>query len=308
MNVNIRYYVLTIAAIFMALGIGIFIGFMLDGQKVFSEQQETIINQLEQKFKDIQTENSNLKDNVQSLNKQLDYMNQYGKIVFPELVKGRLNGVKVAIIETNNDFIYPGLRNALMKAGATISSVTIFKDDLNNLDQSEKDDLITNLSKYGNIDSNHLIESLSEKLTEVLVTGQDGELITYLKDKGYIDFTGTPGNTDFIVLAGGSNLKNNNLNIVDIPIIRQSKILNVPIVGVEQSDVKYSYMDAYRKQHLSTVDNIDTIIGQTSLVMVMQGKDGNYGIKAGDTAIMPDSFIEYQQNQNQNKTDSNEVK
>lgn len=307
MNVNIRYYVLTIAAIFMALGIGIFIGFMLDGQKVFSEQQDTIINQLEQKFKDIQTENSNLKDNVQSLNKQLDYMNQYNKIVFPELVKGRLNGVKVAIIETNNDFIYPGLRNALMKAGATISSITIFKDNLNNLDESDKTDLLNNLSKYGNVDSNHLVETLSQKLTDVIISGQDAELITYLKDKGYIDFTGTPGSTDFIVLAGGSNLKNNNLNIVDIPIIRQAKILNVPIVGVEQSDVKYSYMDAYRKQHLSTVDNIDTIIGQTSLIMVMQGKDGNYGIKPGDTSIMPDSFIETTQ-QNQNSTNSNEVK
>lgn len=307
MNVNIRYYVLTIAAIFMALGIGIFIGFMLDGQKVFSEQQDTIINQLEQKFKDIQTENSNLKDNVQSLNKQLDYMNQYNKIVFPELVKGRLNGVKVAIIETNNDFIYPGLRNALMKAGATISSITIFKDNLNDLDESDKTDLLNNLSKYGNVDSNHLVESLSQKLTDVIISGQDAELITYLKDKGYIDFTGTPGNTDFIVLAGGSNVKNNNLNIVDIPIIRQAKILNVPIVGVEQSDVKYSYMDAYRKQHLSTVDNIDTVIGQTSLIMVMQGKDGNYGIKPGDTSFMPDSFIEPTQ-QNQNSTNSNEVK
>ncbi|SNX55381.1 copper transporter [Thermoanaerobacterium sp. RBIITD] len=299
MNVNIRYYVLTIAAIFMALGIGIFIGFMLDGQKAFSEQQDTIINQLEQKFKDIQTENSNLKDNVQSLNKQLDYMNQYNKIIFPELVKNRLTGVKVAIMETNNDFIYPGMRNALIKAGATINSITIFKDSLNNLSDSDKKDLIDFLSKYGKVDENHIIEFLSQKLSNAIITGQDSDLINFLKDKGYIDFSGTIGGTDFVVLAGGSNNKNNNVNIIDIPIIKQVKNLNIPIVGVEQSDVKYTYMEAYKKQRLSTIDNIDSVIGQTSLIMVMQGKEGNYGIKPGDTSIMPDSFIEVtQQNQN----------
>lgn len=39
MNINIKYYVLTIASIFIALGIGIFIGFMLDGQKVFQSNK-----------------------------------------------------------------------------------------------------------------------------------------------------------------------------------------------------------------------------------------------------------------------------
>lgn len=303
MNVNIRYYVLTIAAIFMALGIGIFIGFMLDGQKAFSEQQDTIINQLEQKFKDIQTENSNLKTNVQSLNKQLDYLNQYNKQVFPELVKGRLNGINVAILETNNDFIYPGMRNALIKAGATIDSITIFKDNLSNLSDSEKNNLINYLTKYGSVNKDNFIEFLSQKLSNAILTGQDSELINYLKGKGYIDYSKSVNNTnanpDFVIIAGGSNNKKNNINIIDIPIIKQVKNLNIPIVGVEQSDVKYTYMDAYKRQRLSTVDNVDSIIGQTSLIMVMQGKEGNYGIKAGDTSLMPDSFIDMsQQNQN----------
>lgn len=297
MNVNIKYYVLTIASIFMALGIGIFIGFMLDGQKVFSEQQDSIINELEQKFKDIQTENTALKNSIQELDKQINYYNQYNKVIFPELVSNRLNGIKVSIIETNNDFIYPGMRNALLKSGAIVNSITIIKDGFNVSNDADKQDLINYLSKYGNVDEKHLSEFLSSKLANAIVTGQDNDLITYLKEKGYIDFTGTIGNVDFIIIAGGSNNKNNYLNTVDIPIIRQVKSLNIPIVGVEQSDAKYSYIDAYKRQRISTVDNIDSIIGQTSLIMVMQGKEGNYGIKQSAISLMPDSFVNFTENQ-----------
>ncbi|MDI6604212.1 MAG: copper transporter [Thermoanaerobacteraceae bacterium] len=290
MNINIRYYVLTIAAIFMALGIGIFIGFMLDGQKAFSIQQDTIINQLEQKFKDIQSENSNLKNNVQNLTKEKDILNQYGKIVFPILVSKKLEGVKVAIIETNNDFICSGMINALTKAGASINSITIFNNNINNLSDAEKKDLSNYLSKYGTVDSKNITDFLSAKLSNAIATGQDNDLITYLKDKGYINFNGVSGNTDFVIIVGGSNNKDNNLNNIDIPIIKQIKTLNIPIVGVEPSDVKYSYVETYKKQRLSTVDNIDNIVGQTALIMVMQGKEGHYGVKPGDSALMPDSF------------------
>jgi len=293
MNINIKYYVLTIASIFIALGIGIFIGFMLDGQKVFSEQQTAIINELEQKFKDLQTENNNLKNTVQELNKQIGYYNQYHQIIFPELVADRLTGVKVAIIETTNEFIYSGMRNALLKAGATIESITVIKDSFDTGDELEVQNLIDFLSnKYGvTVDEKHLNEFVASKLANAIVTGQDVDLIDYLKTNGYIDFTGIPGNTDFVIIAGGSNNKDNNVASIDIPIIKQVKLLNVPIVGVEQSDTKYSYIDAYKKQHISTIDNVEDIIGQTSLIMVMEGKEGNYGIKQSAMSLMPDSFM-----------------
>ncbi|MBE3579564.1 MAG: copper transporter [Caldanaerobacter subterraneus] len=292
MNINIKYYVLTIASIFVALGVGIFIGFMLDGQKIFSEQQTAIINELEQKFKDLQAENANLKNTVQELNKEINYYNQYHQIIFPELVANRLTGVKVAIIETTNEFIFSGMRNALLKAGATIESITIIKEGFDAGDELEVQNLINFLSnKYGvSIDPKRLNEFVSQKLAHAIVTGQDVDLINYLKLNGYIDFTGMPGNVDFVIIAGGSNNKENNVNYVDVPIIKEVKLLNIPIVGVEQSDVKYSYMEAYKKQHISTIDNVDSIIGQTSLIMVMEGKEGNYGVKQEAMNLMPDSF------------------
>ncbi|HHW56675.1 MAG TPA: copper transporter [Clostridia bacterium] len=293
MNINIKYYVLTIASIFVALGIGIFIGFMLDGQKIFSEQQTAIINELEQKFKELQAENNNLKNTIQELNTQMGYYNQYNQIIFPELVANRLIGVKVAIIETTNEFVYSGMRNALLKAGATIESITVIKESFNMGSELDKQNLINFLfSRYGvKVEEKNLNEFVSSKLANAIVTGQDMDLINYLKSNGYIDFTGVLGNTDFVIIAGGSNNKDNNVTTIDIPIIKQVKLLNIPIVGVEQSDAKYSYIDAYKRQHISTIDNVEDIIGQTSLIMVMEGKEGNYGIKQSAVNLMPDSFV-----------------
>jgi len=63
---------------------------------------------------------------------------------------------------------------------------------------------------------------------------------------------------------------------------------NVPVFGVETSDVAYSYMKEYQKLKVSTVDNIDMIPGQLSLVMSVYGKPGNYGIKTTARQLMPD--------------------
>lgn len=157
----------------------------------------------------------------------------------------------------------------------------------------EVENLINFLSnKYEvTLDEKHLNEFVASKLANAIVTGQDVDLINYLKANGYIDFTGIAGNTDFVIIAGGSNNEDNNVASIDIPIIKQAKLLNVPIIGVEQSDAKYSYIDAYKKQHISTIDNVEDIIGQTSLIMVMEGKEGNYGVKASAMSLMPDSFI-----------------
>ena len=51
--ISMRYLIVSLAAVFLALGIGIFIGFMFDGQEIFLNQQEALIDELEYKFGEI---------------------------------------------------------------------------------------------------------------------------------------------------------------------------------------------------------------------------------------------------------------
>ena len=92
---------------------------------------------------------------------------------------------------------------------------------------------------------------------------------------------------DYIVIAGGSRDKNNKHEVIDIPLIKEVKKLSLPLIGVETTTVENSYIELYKKEKLSTVDNVDTIIGQTSLVLVMTGKEGHYGVKKSANSLMP---------------------
>ena len=91
-------------------------------------------------------------------------------------------------------------------------------------------------------------------------------------------FTGPP---DFVILAGGSKNKDEKVFKVDIPLIKKLREKSIPLIGVEASQIEHSYMEYYQKQGISTVDNVDTIIGQISLALIMTGQEGNYGIKEG---------------------------
>lgn len=59
------------------------------------------------------------------------------------------------------------------------------------------------------------------------------------------------------------------------------------LYGVEDSDTPVSYMRYYQGERLTTVDNIDTVYGQVSLVMAMYGYPGQYGIKESAEAFLP---------------------
>jgi len=54
----------------------------------------------------------------------------------------------------------------------------------------------------------------------------------------------------------------------------------VPAVGVERSQRGPSAMTAFAKQHLSTVDDLDTEAGRVALVLLLGGATpGQYGVK-----------------------------
>ncbi len=74
---------------------------------------------------------------------------------------------------------------------------------------------------------------------------------------------------------------------LDLPLMNYFLAQNIPVYGVETSDVDYSYMKQYQKLNVSTVDNIEMIPGQLSLVMAVYGKPGNYGIKTTARQLMP---------------------
>ncbi|QZY56818.1 copper transporter [Crassaminicella profunda] len=287
MVINLKYYVITIVAIFLAIGIGIFIGIMLDGQDLIVDQQKEIVAQLESKFDEFKIKQDSLQEKIDVLNLEKDKNERFLNKIYPELVKDKLKDLNVMVLETSEHYDYSGVNDAFKKAGVSNVTNMIIKE-------GNKEGIIEIAQEFGIAgDSVDLEEQIIKKFCDVLVSGEDKAFIEKLKEKKIIDYADdfiVPA--DYIVIAGGSIDKDQNIfNKFDQPIINYSKSKNIPIMAVEKIEVAYSNIGEYKKLRISTVDNVDTIIGKISMLMVVSGQEGHFGEKETADNLVPEGFI-----------------
>ena len=285
MVANVKYYVVTIVSIFLAIGLGIFIGIMLNSQDILSSQREELVSQLEKKFDYLKEENEKIKNENQNISKQNKKLEEFNRIVYSDMVNGKLEGLRVGVIETNDDYIYSEVNQTLKLAGANVVSNTTIKDLLLTDLEGVKEIYKTIMGK----ETQNPLDSVINELTQSLINGEITPLISALNKKGYLDITNeyTEG-LDYIVIGGGSSEKDEErYKSVDKKIIEIAKNNNISIVGIENENVKESYIEKHKENRISSVDNVDSTIGKITLVLVMDGNPGNYGVKPSAESLAP---------------------
>lgn len=282
---NIKFYVISIAAIFAALGIGIFVGFLLDAQNLIMDQRNDIITEIEKRFDYLSEENKGLKEALESANNEKENYEYFIDSTYKEIIKDKLVGVNVAIIETNNDYVYSSVGQLLEAAGANVVNLTTIMDTF--LSQ----DLLINLYQELQIpiNSSNIAGDAIRKLTESIIKGEMNELVLKLDERGFINLVGPINEpADYIIVAGGSrDDSQDRINVIDSTIINVAKSNSVPVVGVERIDVNYSYIETYKNLGITTIDNVDTTIGKVSLILAMEGRPGHYGVKKTAEDLIP---------------------
>jgi hypothetical protein len=284
MLLNIRYYVIMITSVFLALGIGIVIGFSLDGQEIFVQQQQGLIGELEQRFTELKNENTSLKSMVDLKEKELNSHRDFADEVFLKLVEGCLSGITVAVIECDDELVDTKVIDTLMDTGANVTSVTHITKGYIEQNPRLIIELKENLDEF--VEDAYMHSYISKRLVNAIVTGRDKLFAEQMKDLGVIEVSGGYDvGVDYFILSGGGREENRErVEKIYMPIINAIKDSNIPLVGVERTDCEQSGIRFYKSLKISTVDNIDSIIGRYSLVKVLQGNEGHYGVK--DTADM----------------------
>jgi len=295
MIVNLKYYVIAIFSIFLALGIGIFVGIMLDGQDMIVEQQQELVSQIESKFDEFQAKQNDLQKKIDLLTLEKQNNMKLIDMMYPEFVKEKLAGLNVVIIETSKTHAYPELADAFRKAGAS----NVYSIQFVNIEEQNNETLLSDIAKELNLSGNTQDEieaELTKQFGNALASGNNPELIQYLKDKKIINYETEPSYPiHYVVLAGGSEEKEQtDFEKIDLPLIHSIKANHVPIMAVEKSDVLYSNISEYKKLKISTVDNVDTVIGKISMLMVVSGREGHYGVKETAESLMPENFMNEQ--------------
>jgi hypothetical protein len=297
MIIDLRYHVVSLVSVFLALGLGIIIGANLGVST--NPHFEKQIGQLEQTYQKIREDQKLLQSSLQVKDAQIEIANQFQKAIVPNLITNRLIGKRIAVIRTNTsvDFNYAKrLVNLLRQAGAEVTSITTFSKTINWSDEQLKNEILDAFDLPATEDKN-LNSMVSAQLAKIIVNGQGSSQLIFLQNKDLIQLWGdyNRGYVDTIVfLGGGMNPESNHQTEIDQPLLDAFQTARVAKIGVEPSFVTESYMRLYQSKCQGTVDNIDTPPGEVTLVYLLaSGKKGFYGTKDTARVFIPEFKLNY---------------
>jgi len=258
------------------------------GSDIIADQQKEIVNKLEDDFGKLRAENIRLHSELKLMGSKLALDKEFQQSALPTLLNGRLLGKNIAVVEVNSTYFHQDweerLINNLKKAGANICSVTVVPNDLDLKNLNKKEKIMQQLN-WDSAEKEQLFPFLADNLSQEIIGYKTQEYLPLLERMGILKRSGGTLDTpnSIIVIGGGSNGGE-----LDKRIIRQWKRQGLKIVGVEPNNTPVSSMPTYQKLGISTIDNIDTVPGQVSLVwLLQQNREGNYGIKPTAEKLLP---------------------
>lgn len=285
MIIDIKYHIASLAAVFLALGLGILIGTTMIGNDTIIENQKQLTDRMEAQLESLRMNNEAIQTRAEMLEIENSMQKEFERNVMPTLIAGRLAGKNIAIIETNNYGFPDSILEAIKMAGGNVSSVTTVLNGL----QLENQEQLRQEMGWAETGENQLVTVMAREIARTVLTGGNQTLLNHLEENQVLNTSGDYGvPLDAVIIFGGSlDEKLTRTDILDVPVIEYFHAQKIPVFGVEETGVAYSYMKEYQKMRISTVDNVDTAAGQLSLVLSMEGKPGHYGVKNTAQKLMP---------------------
>lgn len=241
-----------------------FIGFMFEAQEIVVSTRHDIISQLESRFTYLNEENEKLQKEISSLKSKNNNYKKFSNYLLPHIVKDKLSGKDIAILKFSNDYLFNDIYDFLKKAGTNNLSITTV-----NLNKANEDMLLS------------VIDSIISINDKKIMDYSDKEIITTYGDYNK--------KVEYIILACSyEEIEFNKFKRVLKRINNKCSESLITVIGIEKEESEKTYVSLYKEFNISSVDNINSIIGKISLISILNGKKGNFGIKKASDSLMPD--------------------
>ncbi|MEA2423709.1 MAG: hypothetical protein QOH13_119 [Thermoleophilaceae bacterium] len=287
---DFRYHALSLVAVFLALAIGIVLGVTI-GNSLLTDAERSLRGDLRANVTDAHAEAAKAKADLVGRDRMLDQ-------VYPRLVKGRLGGVRVALVSWGPlpNGVESGVRDAIRQGGGRLDSISVFDKPLSSLKAA-----------LGNVDfgvttaDDASLKSLGQSLAEAVVAG--GDLTKTLRQQSPDAFAGrfrradavafyeAPKPTDGSDDAGVKERDDDRARTIEAALVDELEKRTINVAGVEQTTTDPSQIPRYKSLKLSTSDSVDKSGGRIALVFVLAGATGNYGLKPSAGQPLPDEAL-----------------
>ena len=273
---DLRYHVASLAAVFVALVIGIFVGVGLSGRGFVNDAER---KNFQARIDELQADRDSAEATAKSAARRGNALDAFADTTYTSLVRRRLAGTKVGVVFVGSvdQGIAGEIRRTVSDAGGRIVRIRALRVPLDPdaVDKALRGDADTRdlagadrRSRLGTAIAREFVAGgqtpALDRLSSVLVEEQLG-LSTAPLDAGVVARPTRPqqGETQDFLSGLYSGLAS----------------ASVPSVGVEDSNAQPSAVPPFRAGGLATVDAIDTAVGQVALVFLLEGaRPGSYGL------------------------------
>ena len=315
--ISLRYHIVSLVAVFLALALGIVVG-----STVLQEGTVSVLRATGERVR--QESEKNSRENV-ALKQEISRLQSFGVLVLPELVQGRLRGRSVVLVDT--DKVDSGMRDSVRKvledAGAEVDGQITFADArlalgadadrtamgrLLAVDAGAPDVLRGELTKRlaaRLVTPSAMPQEDNQRASDVLTGLQDAHFLADLKLSKPLAAGSDPfprQGSSFVLL--GPSAANSATAVAPnaflVPLADQVSERATGVAGVEAAAVPKdsSWILALRdnravSRRVSGIDAADTVYGQLALVQALQSSllrqpAGQYGIKDGASGLLPE--------------------
>ena len=289
MGYSARYHAASLAAVFLALAVGILIGVGF-GSDLVSGTADGLEQSLQS---DIEAKDAQ----IDELEADLATEREFSSAVAPALVEDRLRERQVAIVAFGalDEELADDIRAALAPSGATVREIAVVREPP---DAAAVDEALPRRRRRGETREEQLTRAAT--LTgEALIRG--GDRFDALRDALFSRYSGDPGGLDGVVIVRVPPDELSAREAADTALVEdgiiegmQEAFADLPgtepvtVVGAERRSTDPSSITFFADHGVASVDNVDQLAGRVALVYALGGAEGQFGVKETADALLPD--------------------
>lgn len=282
MGYSVRYHAASLAAVFVALAVGILIGVGL-GSDVVSGTAEDLERSLASDLDEARAR-------VDELEAEVEAERAFGRQVSPTVVAGTLSGREIALVGLGGlgQDVTADVEEAIDAAGASLAEVAVVRlpPDLDALASTLKGKEARAISRGGEEE----LTSYAERAGRILTNG--GRRFDALRRTMLSRYSGSPEGIDGVVvvrelpddLEPGAELTSAAIEKGLVAGLRS----RAETVGAERTDADPSSIEFFEQNGIASVDNVNLNSGRVALVFALDGAAGSFGVKETADSLLPD--------------------
>lgn len=290
---DLRYHVASLAAVFLALVIGILVGVGISSQGVISTNERDVLKEqihvLNERISDLKRERDSARQHATDLARGQRLAQAFVKKTYPALMAGRLDGVRVAVLFVGSadgqlrSEIGTTLQDAGSPGPARLRALRV------PIDVRSVDRILSSRRIFARYQGDRHLGDLGSALADEFVLGGKTPLWNALTRQLVEERSGSgTAPIDAVVVVRSAAPQERGTARFLSGLYSALSASGASVVGVEDTSSAESAIKTYRKHGLSSVDDLDTQAGRLALAVVLaKGAAGHFGVKPSADDFLP---------------------